>query len=110
MVCVIEGSLFHLTACAHTHTHPHSDPEYQDYRKSVSPLIPWIPPLYRHTPYPLKLIFCCEFPFYSCECKSDAKTMETQQGREDKDFSVEKGSETIPIATDSSYTTSYDHP
>ena len=43
----------------------HSNPEYVDYKKSTPPLIPGIPPLYRLTPYPLKLLFCCEFPCYS---------------------------------------------
>ena len=32
--------------------------------KSTPPLIPGIPPLYRLTPYPLKLLFCCEFPSF----------------------------------------------
>jgi len=32
--------------------------------RSPPPLLPGIPPLYRHTPYCLKLVFCCKFPIY----------------------------------------------
>lgn len=51
--------------CSHTHnTHTHSDPDYKVYKSSTPPLLPGISSLYLKTPYCLKLIFCCEFPFY----------------------------------------------
>ena len=43
----------------------HSNPDYVKYKKSTPPLLFGIPPLYYVTPYVLKLLFCCEFPFYS---------------------------------------------
>ena len=51
----------------------HRNPDYIKYKKSTPPLIPGITPLYRITPYVLKLIFCCEFPFYNSSkyCSDD---------------------------------------
>lgn len=42
-----------------------SKPEYLEYKKSTSPLIPLPPPLYRALPKILKCILLCEFPFYN---------------------------------------------
>lgn len=53
-----------------------SNPDYQRYKASVPPLIPWVPYIYRLTPYPLKLIFCCEFPFYRAEPQPQKETEE----------------------------------
>ena len=54
-----------LPSYMHTLMSTHSNKDYIKYKKSTPPLIPGIPPLYRITPYLLKLIFCCEFPFYN---------------------------------------------
>lgn len=61
----------------------HSDPEYIKYKQSTPPLIPGIPPLYRVTPYFLKLIFCCEFPFYSVKPQSAAADDDSSRKEED---------------------------
>ena len=63
---------------------PCSDPEYQLYLSSVSPLVPWAPPLYRLTPYPLKLLFCCEFPFYKASPEPSSNKPETESPVVDK--------------------------
>lgn len=47
------------------HIYTHRFPGYHKYKKSTPPLIPGIPPLYLITPRCLKLIFCCDFPFYN---------------------------------------------
>ena len=46
------------------------NPDYRKYKNSTPPLLPGIPPLYRVTPYFLKLLFCCEFPFYAVQAES----------------------------------------
>lgn len=51
----------------------HSNPDYIKYKKSTPPLLFGVPPLYRVTPYILKLIFCCEFPFYFVKPESDVE-------------------------------------
>ena len=42
-----------------------SKPEYLDYKKSVSPLVPLPPALYRVIPNILKCVLLCEFPLYN---------------------------------------------
>lgn len=54
----------HHTLTHHTPHTTHSDPDYKEYKSSTPPLLPGISSLYHKTPYCLKLIFCCEFPFY----------------------------------------------
>ncbi len=61
----------------------HSNPDYVKYKKSTPPLVFGIPPLYRVTPYALKLLFCCEFPFYFVKTESDAEgNKQTARGEE----------------------------
>ena len=75
-----------------------SDPDYKQYLKSVSPLVPWIPVLYRYTPYPLKLVFCCEFPFYQPSSQSE---QDQEKGRStgvvDQQQASSRDDETTPI-------------
>ncbi len=48
------------------------DPVYRAYKRSVPPLVLFVPQLYRRFPPLLKLAFCCEFPFYSKAFPSDS--------------------------------------
>lgn len=49
------------------------NPEFREYKASVPPFVPFFPPVYRICPSPLKLIFCCEFPFYNTGFPDDAE-------------------------------------
>lgn len=60
----------------------HRNPDYIKYKNSTPLLLPGIPPLYRVTPYVFKLLFCCEFPFYSVkpDGESDGKSDSNSEG------------------------------
>lgn len=62
----------------------HSNPDYIKYKKSTPPLLFGIPPLYHMTPYVLKLLFCCEFPFYSVKPESDVEAEKTAGEERDR--------------------------
>lgn len=56
-----------------------SNPDYLRYKESTAPVVPWVPPFYRHTPYCLKLTFCCEFPFYTFKVDDPKENPESQE-------------------------------
>ena len=70
----------------------HSNPDYIKYKQSTPPLLFGIPPLYRVTPYFLKLLFCCEFPFYFVKTELDVeeKKQTAGEGKEPESHVVEK--------------------
>ena len=41
------------------------DPAYQEYKRATPILVPGLPCCYRHVPSLIKVVFCCEFPFYA---------------------------------------------
>ena len=69
------------------------NPDYQEYKVSTSPIVPFIPALYKRMNKWLKMLFCCEFPFYSNKIKVDE-----EKGSENNFIENKKSSdETTPI-------------
>lgn len=47
------------------------NPGYQTYKECTSPLLPLPPPLYKRINKWVKVIFCCEFPFYKVKMEEE---------------------------------------
>jgi steroid 5-alpha reductase family enzyme len=74
------------------------DADYRAYKMSVPPFVLFIPALYKRFPYAAKLIFCCEFPFYSTDfpgelhpLQRDGESGDVEQQFESTEKPVAKG-------------------
>jgi len=52
------------------------DEDYREYKRSTTPFVLFLPALYKKFPKGLKLLFCCEFPFYSTNFPPDGFDVE----------------------------------
>ena len=62
------------------------NPEYRAYKNSTPPLIPFVPSLYKKMNKWVKLIFCCEFPFYTIDTDKEEEVQGEKQPAIKKDL------------------------